>query len=108
MESCVSCEGYALNVDLGTVELVSHAGHVSKNSEWMDLAAVSKCVNKESPGQFTIDQTISVCLLWRNICLAVKISGLEGQIFYPSLSRTQWTQTQDSQVQEFLWDWKAL
>lgn len=33
MESCVSCEGYALNVVLGTVELVSHAGHVSKNSE---------------------------------------------------------------------------
>lgn len=33
MESCVSCEGCALNVDLGTVELVSHGGHMSKNTE---------------------------------------------------------------------------
>lgn len=63
MESCVSCEGCALNVDLGTVELVSHGGHMSKNTEWMNLAAVLKCINKESPGQFTVDQTTYMLIL---------------------------------------------
>lgn len=33
MESCVRCEDCALDVDLGTMALVTHAGHVSKNTE---------------------------------------------------------------------------
>lgn len=93
---------------MGTVELVSHAGHISKNTEWMDLAAVSKFINEKSPELFTILQTMPVCFFWQSMFLAVKIPGLAGQILCSSLSKTQWTQIQGSQVQIFLWGWKAF